>query len=145
MLTSLGTAGLVLLLMAAFGPMVVLLPQPPHDLRAAGGVTLAAGIAAAGWRYVHADTRGRRHMLGAATWFCLVTAATVGTAIALQPLLVTIPVLDVLPRVFGLQGEDITDAILFEAWFELWLLCLAVSGAALLSARAVLYVWKVGA
>ena len=31
------------------------------------------------------------------------------------------PTLDMLPAIFGLQGEDIDDAILYEGWVELWL------------------------
>lgn len=36
-----------------------------------------------------------------------------------------VPTPDLLPRLFGLQGEDVDDAVLFEAWLELWLACAA--------------------
>lgn len=36
-----------------------------------------------------------------------------------------IPTLDVIPKMFGLEGEDMNDAILYEIWLEIWLACAA--------------------
>lgn len=38
----------------------------------------------------------------------------------------TIPTINLLPRLFGLQGDDIGDAVLYEAWLEVWLVCAVV-------------------
>lgn len=130
-----GGVGLIVLLVLALGPMVMLLPEPPAHLRVIGGAALAAGLGGAVWRHAQTSLRVRRSMRATAAWLCLVTVAATAANIVLQPVFSTVPTLDVLPWAFGLQGEDIDDAVLFEAWFELWLLCLAVSGAPLLLAR----------
>ena len=36
-----------------------------------------------------------------------------------------IPTLDGLAKLFGLEGEDMDDAILYEVWLEVWLACAA--------------------
>ena len=34
-----------------------------------------------------------------------------------------LPTLDLLPKLFGLEGEDMNDAVIYETWLELWLVC----------------------
>lgn len=130
-----GTLGLTVLLVLAFGPMVVLLPHPPAYLQAVGGAVLVAGVGLAVRRHIRATPQGHRTMRTAAAVLCLATVAATAANIALQPVFVTVPTFDVLPWAFGLQGEDINDAVLFEVWFELWLLCLVVLGSTVMAVR----------
>ena len=113
-----------LLLVGAVLPFVALFPEPPAFGRAAAGITAAVVILAVmGPCFSGEDGRQVRTLRRATLLFI-----TTLTAVALRILLVregwgSLPTIDVLPGLFGLEGEDIDDAVLYEAWVELWLAC----------------------
>jgi len=128
------------LALSAF-PFVVLFPEPPAFGRSAAGIAAAFAIlATVGTAFRTGQIQRTRIVRRSAVLFA-VTAA----AVALQVLLAgriaaTVPTMDILPNLFGLQGEDMDDAILYEAWVEIWLGCallpLIVAGFRLVLERA---------
>ena len=109
------------LLVAAAFPFVVLFPDPPafgpQSLILVAAFAIIATLATA-WR---AEPDGRLRILRRACVLFGVTAAATGTSMALHGGIPLIPTPDLLPALFGLCGEDIDAAILFEAWCEMWL------------------------
>jgi hypothetical protein len=112
------------LLAGAALPFVALFPEPPAFGRAAAGITAAVVILAVmGPCFSGENARQVRTLRRAALLFI-----TTLTAVALRILLARkgwgmLPTIDLLPGLFGLEGEDIDDAVLYEAWVELWLAC----------------------
>ena len=115
------TAATAVLLAATAFPFVVLFPDPPafgpESLVLAISFATGATLATA-WR---ADRTGRRRILRRTGVLFGVTAATTLTNMALHGGIPLVPTLNLLPWLFGLDGEDADTAILFEAWCELWL------------------------
>ena len=122
------TAGL---LGAVAFPFVVLFPDPPafgpEALILLATFAIVATIATT-WR---AEWLRRQHILHRAAVLFVVTAATTLTNIALHGD-AGLPMLDLLPDAFGLVGEDVDMAILFQSWCELWLIWAVLLGLPLL-------------
>ena len=114
------TAATAVLLAAAAFPFVVLFPDPPafgpEALALAAAFATVATLAMA-WR---AERAGRTRILRQAAAAFAATAATAATNIMLRGD-VPVPILDLLPGLFGLDGEDVDNAILFEMSCEFWL------------------------
>ncbi len=115
------TTAIAGLLVAVAFPFFVLFPDPPvfgpQSLFLAATFAIVATLATA-WR---AEPGGRWCILRRAGALFGVTAATTGSGMALHGGIPLIPTPDLLPALFGLHGEDIDGAILFEAWCEMWL------------------------
>ena len=118
------TAGL---LGAAAFPFVVLFPDPPGFgpetliLLATFGIVATAAMA---WR---ADWLARPRILHRAALLFAITAATMLTGVALRGELL-LPILDLLPGMFGLDGETAETALFFELWCEWWLVWAVLLG-----------------
>ena len=115
----------------AAAPFVILFPEPPAFGRpAAGIVALVAILATLGAAYQAAPRPTQ--ILRRATILLAVTVAAVASRIQLAgDITAKVPTLDILPAVFGLQGEDVDDAVLYEVWVELWLGCAILAGLAI--------------
>ena len=124
-----GTGGLLIL---AAAPFVGLFPESPAFGRGAAGiVVIVAILATVGTAHRAAQARRRRIFACAALLFA-VTVAAVGARILLAgDITAKVPTLDILPAVFGLTGEDVDDAVLYEVWVELWLGCALAAGLAI--------------
>ncbi len=84
-----------------------------------------------------AEQPGRRRLLASATLLLAITAGAIGARILLASnIRAKAPTLDILQKLFGLRGEDIDDAVLYEVWGELWLACALVAGLVLGCHRA---------
>lgn len=125
--------GLMLGLAAA--PFVALFPEPPAFGRGAVGiVAVVAVLAAVGIASRAARSRRRRILRWAAALLAITVVSVVVRILLARTVAADIPTLDILPRLFGLEGEDIDDAFLFEGWLELWLGC-AVAAALVVRVR----------
>ena len=123
-------AGILLALAAA--PFVVLFPEPPAFGRDAAAIVAAIAILAAAGASVRAAQPARRRILGCAALLLAVTAGSVAVHAALSRTLAGwVPTLGILPAVFGLEGEDIDDALIYEGWLEVWLCCALATALAL--------------
>jgi len=113
-----------LLLVGAALPFVALFPEPPAFGRAAAGIVAAVAILAVmGSCFSGGDGRAVRALRRAAL-LLITTLVAAGLRIVLaREGWGTPPTIDVLPGLLGLHGEDIDDAVLHEAWVELWLAC----------------------
>ncbi len=130
-------AAVSVLLTCAAVPFVVLFPEPPAFGPEAVGIAAAAGILAllgSAWRAKPA--RRRSMILGATVLLGLTSAATALHILWATELAASIPTADLLAKLFGLQGEDIDDAVLYEEWIELWLGCALLASAVMLLPRA---------
>lgn len=113
----------VFLALSAF-PFVVLFPQPPAFGRSAAGIAAAFAILApVGTAYRTGQIQRTRIVRRSASLFAVTAAALLLQMLLAGRIAATIPTMDVLPQLFGLQGEDMDDAILYEAWVEIWLGC----------------------
>ena len=64
-----------------------------------------------------AEQPGRRRLLASATLLLAITAGAIGARILLASnIRAKAPTLDILQKLFGLRGEDIDDAVLYEVW-----------------------------
>ncbi len=115
-----GVAGCMLALVAT--PFVGLFPEPPAFGQGAAGIAAAVAVLAMVGIAFRATQPKRRRILGWAAILLAITAGSIAARILLaRTIEVEVPTLDMLPAIFGLQGEDIDDAILYEGWVELWL------------------------
>ena len=118
-------------------PFVALAPEPPAFGRGAVLIVAAAVILAimgTSWR---TGTAQRARTVRRAAAVLAVTVAAAGLRYAVAGHVPAVPTMDLVAKVFGLQGEDIGDAFLYEVWLEIWLACGAVFLAALVLRRAV--------
>ncbi len=119
-----GTVATGALLTVVSLPFVLGFPEPPAFGRGAVAILAAfAVLATIGISYRTTGTRRIRIMRRAA----LLLAVTV-TSLALRWMLsggpiLMLPTLDLLPKLFGLEGEEIGDAFIYETWLEIWLAC----------------------
>lgn len=118
------TAALGSMLALGAIPFVGLFPQPPAFGRGAAGIVAAFAIPAMMGTAFRATQPRRRRILGWAGILLTITAAAIAVRILLaRTVEAKIPTLDILPALFGLEGEDIDDAVLYERWVEVWLGC----------------------
>jgi hypothetical protein len=111
------------MLVLAAVPFVGLAPEPPAFGR--GAVMIVAGVsilAILGTELRTGAAQRARIMrrsaaMLAVTWVSLVLRNLVAGYDVL------IPTMDLLPDLFGLQGEDVDDAFRFEGFLEIWLVC----------------------
>ncbi len=114
----------VLLLTAAAAPAAILFPQPPVFGPQTVGIAAAFGIlATAGIVFRATPARRRRVLTGATVLLGLTVGATAIHILWVRVIPAEIPTADLLPKLFGLQGEDIDDALIYEEWVEMWLAC----------------------
>ena len=119
-----GTVATGVLLTFVSLPFVVGFPEPPAFGRGAVAI-LAAFIVLATIGISYRTTGLRRiRIMRRAVILLAVTLAS----IALRRVLsggdiLMMPTFDLLPRLFGLEGEDMEDAFIYETWLELWLAC----------------------
>jgi hypothetical protein len=108
----------------AVTPFVALFPDPPAFGRGAAGIVAVVAILATVGTAFRATHPRRRRILA---WACILLAITVASVairiVLARTMAADVATLDILPAVFGLQGEDIDDAVLYEGWLELWLGC----------------------
>lgn len=107
-------------------PFVILAPEPPAFGRGAVLIVVAVTVLAVlgtSWR---AGLARQAAIMRRAAAVLTVTLATVALRNLVVGHVTSIPTLDLIAQVFGLQGEDMDDAFLFEVWVELWLACAAV-------------------
>lgn len=119
-----GTVIIGALLTAVSFPFVVGFPEPPAFGR--GAVAILAAFAILTTIGISYRTTGTRRILimRRAAMLLAVTVAS----IALRGMLsggdiLMLPTLDLLPKLFGLEGEDMDDAFIYETWLEIWLVC----------------------
>ncbi len=126
-----------MLLMFAAAPFAALFPEPPAFGPQAVGTAALVGILAAVGTTAQAAPLRRKRLLGiAASLLGLTIAATAIRIVWATSVPAPVPTLDLLPKLFALQGEDIDDAVLYEGWLELWLGCALLVSAALGLPRA---------
>ncbi len=113
-------------------PFVGLAPEPPSFARGAATIAAVAAILATVGTSWRAGTVQRARIMRRAA---LILAMTVASLVvrSLVARYVPIPTMDLLPHLFGLAGEDVDGAVLFEGWLEVWLACasLLLAGAGL--------------
>ncbi len=126
------TAALAGLCAMALAPLVALFPDPPAFGPAGAAILAVTAILAVIGVAVRADPRRRRRMLALAAILLGTTIASIGLNAALAATTLRLPTADLLVRLFGLEGEEVDDAVLYERWVELWLACAIL--AALLAA-----------
>ncbi len=105
-------------------PFVVGFPEPPAFGRGAAAILAAfAVLATIGISY---RTTGARRILimHRAVMLLAITVPSLALRWSLSGGdILILPTLDLLPKLFGLEGEDIDDAFIYETWLELWLAC----------------------
>ncbi len=106
-------------------PFVGLAPEPPFFGRGAATIMAAVAILATMGTSWRAGTVRRARIMRRAIAVLAVTVASLVLR-SLVASYVLIPTMDLLPQLFGLQGEDVDDAFLFEGWLEVWLACASV-------------------
>ncbi len=130
-----GAVGSLFALSAA--PFVALFPEPPAFGRRGAGIVAAAAVLAALGKTVRTAQPGRQRIL---RWAALLLAVTIGSIAVQIGLARTLPggvlTLDILPAAFGLEGEDVGDALLYEGWLEVWLCCALAAALAIGLRRA---------
>lgn len=107
-------------------PFVILAPEPPAFGCGAVLIVVAVAILAilgTSWR---ADLARRAAIMHRAAAVLAVTLASVALRILAAGHVASIPTMDLIAHAFGLQGEDVDDAFLYEVWLEIWLVCAAV-------------------
>ena len=115
--------GMVLAIAAI--PFIVLFPEPPHFGRGAVGLVAAFVIPATMGTAYRGNPAQRHRILWRALTVLAVTVVSLLLRIVASRTLDWIPTLEILPRLFGLKGEDIDDAFAYEGWLEIWLCCAA--------------------
>ena len=122
------TAAIGILLAVPALPFVILFPEPPAFGR--GAATLVATVAilaTVGTAFRAEPARRSRILRRAAILLAITLAAVIARILLAGDITARIPTADVLPRLFGLQGEDVDDAVLYEVWVELWIGCALVA------------------
>jgi hypothetical protein len=106
-------------------PFIGLAPEPPFFGRGAATIMAAVAILATMGTSWRAGTVKRARIMRRAAAVLAVTVASLVLR-SLVASYVFIPTMDLLPQLFGLQGEDVDNAFLFEGWLEVWLACASV-------------------
>ena len=106
-------------------PFIALFPEPPYFGRGAMGLITAFVIPAIMGTASRSDPARRRRIMERAITALAVTVVSLLLRIVASHYFDFIPTPDILPRLFGLGGEDIDDAVIYEAWLEVWLCCAA--------------------
>ncbi len=121
-----GTLSIGAMLTIAAVPFVLLFPEPPAFGRGAATVVAVLAILAIMGTAFRAAPVQRAGIARRAAAGLAVTVSAVGLRILIAGHAASVPTLDVLPKMFALQGEDVDDAVLYEVWLETWLACAAV-------------------
>ena len=116
--------GLALAVSAA--PFVVLAPEPPAFGRGAALIVASFAILATMGTSWQAGTAQRAGIVRRAAAVLTVTVAAAGLRYLVAGHVMAVPTMDLLAKMFGLQGEDMDDAFLYEVWLEIWLACASV-------------------
>ncbi|RYY10326.1 MAG: hypothetical protein EON55_16590 [Alphaproteobacteria bacterium] len=106
-------------------PFIALFPEPPYFGRGAMGLIAAFVIPAVMGTAYRSDPARRRRILWRMMAVLAITVISLLLRIMAPRYFASIPTPDILPRLFGLGGEDIDDAVIYEAWLEAWLCCAA--------------------
>lgn len=106
-------------------PFVVLFPEPPYFGRGAIGLVAAFITPATMGTAFRGDPAQRHRIMRRAITVLAVTVISLLLRLAASRYLDWVPTLEILPRLFGLEGEDIDDAFAYEGWLEIWLCCAA--------------------
>jgi len=104
-------------------PFVALFPEPPHFGRGAMGLVAAFVIPATMGTAYQGDPAQRHRIMWRAGLVLAITVVSLLLRIVASRYLGSIPTLEILPRLFSLEGEDIDDAFAYEGWLEIWLCC----------------------
>ena len=129
------TLATLALLTISAAPFVALFPQPPAFGRGAAAILATfAVLATVGTTARAGPVRQTRIMLRGAVLSATTVAAFAAMVLSAGHHMDN-PTTDILPRLFGLQGEDIDDAVLYEVWVEIWLACALVAALAFLLRR----------
>ncbi len=128
----LATLAIGAMLVLAAVPFVAFAPEPPAFGR--GAVMIVAGVAilailGTAWR---AGSAQRARIMRRSAAMLAVTWASVLLRNFIAGYVLVIPAFDLVPWLFGLQGEDMDGGFLVEGWLEIWLVC----GLALLAVAA---------
>ena len=106
-------------------PFVALAPEPPAFGRGAVLIVFAVAVLAilgTVWRAGPAQRAATMHRAAAVL---AVTLAAAALRILAAGHVAFIPTTDLIAQAFGLRGEDVDDAFLYEVWLEIWLACAA--------------------
>jgi hypothetical protein len=119
----LATLAIGAMLVLAAVPFVGLAPEPPAFTR--GAVMIVAGVAilailGTAWR---AEAAQRARIMRRSAAMLAVTWASILLRNFIAGYVVVIPAFDLVPWLFGLQGEDMDGGFMFEGWLEIWLVC----------------------
>ncbi len=110
-------------------------PDPPAFGPPGAGVLAALAVLAMAGVAIRAEPPKRRRVLRTAALLLGVTVGATALSILLGRFGAKLPTVDILPAVFGLAGEEVDDAILYERWVELWLACALVTALLILLRR----------
>lgn len=121
------TAALAGLCAMAAAPFVALFPDPPAFGPAGAAILAGTAILAVIGVAARAEPWRRRHMLTPAAILLGTTIASIGLNAVLAATTMRLPTADLMVRLFGLKGEEVDDAVLYERWVELWLACASVA------------------
>ncbi len=131
------TAAAAMLMALAAAPFVGLFPEPPAFGRCGAGIVAAAAILAlTGLTFRAARPRRMRFLAWATVLLAVTTGATGAHILLASDITSKVPTLDILPKLFGLCGEEVNDAVLYEVWVELWLACALAAALVLICYRA---------
>lgn len=106
-------------------PFIGLFPEPPQFGRPAIGLVAAFVIPATMGTMYRGRSARRHQIMWRAGMVLAVTVVSLLLRVVASRYLHSIPTLDILPWLFGLEGEDIDDAFAYETWLEIWLCCAA--------------------
>ncbi|MGI4797188.1 MAG: hypothetical protein ACRYG8_24675 [Janthinobacterium lividum] len=106
-------------------PFIVLFPEPPHFGRGAMGLVAAFVIPATMGTAFRGNSAQRHRIMWRAVTALAVTVVSLLLRLVASRYLNSVPTLEILPRLFSLEGEDIDDAFAYEGWLEIWLCCAA--------------------
>ncbi len=121
------TAAVAGLFALAAAPFVALFPDPPAFGPAGAGILAGTAMLAMIGASFRAELRRRQGMLTAAMILLGITVAATVLNAMLASTTMRLPTADLLVRLFGLEGEEVDDAVLYERWVELWLACALVA------------------
>jgi hypothetical protein len=93
-------------------PFVVLAPEPPAFGRGAALIVTSIAILATMGTSWQAGTAQRTGIVGRAAAVLTITAAAAGLRYMLAGHILAVPTMDLLAKVFDLQGEDINEALM---------------------------------
>ena len=121
------TAAAAGLFALAAAPFVVLFPDSAAFGTFGSGILTGTATLVMVGAASRAEPQRRREMLIAAAILLGITVTATVLNVILASMTVRLPTADLLVRLFGLEGEEVDDAILYERWVELWLACALVA------------------